>query len=87
MLQPQRIPNYVPNPDKTDQKFTFSLLDQNTNKKQTFTVYPKDTAPLLEKMAKVKTAKNMGIISNFESNNKMQFTLDKILRRITGFYA
>ena len=46
-----------------------------------------DPEYLLEKMAKVKTAKNMGIISNFESNNKMQFTLDKILRRITGFYA
>jgi len=42
---------------------------------------------LLEKMNKVSTAKDMGIISNIHNQNKMQFTLDKILRRITGFYA
>jgi len=42
---------------------------------------------LREKMDKVKTAREMGIISNYQSTGKMQFTLDKILRRITGFYA
>ena len=42
---------------------------------------------LLDKMDKVKTAIDMGIISNIHNENKMQFTLDKILRRITGFYA
>lgn len=69
--QPQRLPNYVPNPDKTDQKFTFSLLDQNTNKKQTFTVYPKDTAPLLEKMANNSNMSMNQFLDIYISDNEM----------------
>ena len=46
-----------------------------------------DPEYLKEKMSKVQTAKDMGIVSNLHNENKMQFTLDKILRRITGFYA
>ena len=46
-----------------------------------------DPEYLKEKMSKVQTAKDMGIVSNIHNENKMQFTLDKILRRITGFYA
>ena len=42
---------------------------------------------LLEKMGKVRSAIDMGLVSNVHNENKMQFTLDKILRRITGFYA